>query len=125
MKKKLLILVVLIIGMYFGYRYLYHEHRDIAKEEAAFALKVPALLKEFEVDETKANTKYLDKPVLISGKVTSVDVPSKTIVIDKKLLAILVKDTKVEVNTEISIQGRLIGYDNLLGEIKLDQSTIK
>ena len=71
MKKKLLILVVLIIGMYFGYRYLYHEHRDIAKEEAAFALKVPALLKEFEADETKANTKYLDKPVLINSRATS------------------------------------------------------
>ncbi len=125
MKKKLLILVVIIIGMYFGYKYLYHEHRDIAKEEAAFAIKVPDLLKEFETDETKANAKYLDKPVLITGKVTSVDVSTKTIVIDEKVLALLAKDTKVEVKTEISIQGRLIGYDNLLGEIKLDQSTIK
>lgn len=125
MKKKLLIFIVLLVGVYFGYRYLYHDHRDIASEEASFTLTVDNLLKEFETDETKANAKYLDKPVLINGKVTSVDLPAKTIVLDEKVFVLFSKTTEVKQGATLSVQGRLIGYDSLLGEIKLDQATIK
>ena len=125
MKKKLLIFIVLLVGIYFGYRYLYHDHRDIANEEAAFTLTVDNLLKEFETDETKANAKYLDKPVLIKGKVTSVDLPAKTIVLDEKVFVLFGKPTDVQKGVSVSVQGRLMGYDSLLGEIKLDQAIIK
>lgn len=125
MNKKLIIFVVLVIGIYLGYKYLYHDHRDIAKEDAAFSLSVKELVKEFEADETKATAKYLDKSVLITGKVTSVDLPSKTIVIDEKVFAIMSQTTDVKVGSNTSVQGRLIGFDSLLGEIKLDQSTLK
>lgn len=125
MNKKLIIFVVLLVGLYLGYRYLYHDHRDIAKEEVAFSLSVKELIKEFEADETKANAKYLDKSVLITGKITNVDMSTKTIVIDEKVFAILSQAIDVKVDANVSVQGRLIGYDSLLGEIKLDQSTIK
>lgn len=125
MNKKLIIFVVLLLGLYLGYRYIYHDHRDIANEDAAFSISVKKLIKEFESDETKANAKYLDKSVLITGKITSVDMSTKTIVIDEKVFAILSQTTDVKVDSNISVQGRLIGYDSLLGEIKLDQSTIK
>jgi hypothetical protein len=125
MKKKILILAILVGLGYAGYKYLYHDHRDIASEEAAFSVTVPELLKEFETDETKANAKYLDKSVLVKGKITSVDVPNKTVVLDEKVFAILSATTDVKISSEIAVQGRVIGYDSLLGEIKLDQATIK
>jgi hypothetical protein len=125
MKKILIIGFVLCISMYLGYKYLYHEHRDIANEKAAFSLTVNELVQEFLTDENKANAKYLDKSITLKGKVTNVDLTNNTIVINEKVFALLIKSTEVKLNTEVSIQGRLIGFDSLLEEIKLDQAQIK
>ncbi len=125
MKKIIIVLFILIVSLFVGYKYLYHEHRDIATETAAFSVTVNDLLKEFTEDENKANSKYLDKSIVVKGKVTSVDNANKTIVIDEKVFAILTNFSDVKLNTEVSVQGRLIGYDSLLEEIKLDQSQIK
>lgn len=125
MRKIVIGFVAIILGLFLGYKYLYHEHRDIATETVAFSVSVNQLLKEFTEDETKANSKYLDKSIVITGKVTSVDNANKTIVLDEKVFAILSKSSDVKLNTEVSVQGRLIGYDSLLEEIKLDQALIK
>lgn len=125
MKKILLAVFVLIIGLFAGYRYLYHEHRDISSEKATFSVSVSQLLKEFTEDETKANSKYLDQSIVVKGKITNIDTANKTIVLDEKVLAILTNLSDAKLNTEVSIQGRLIGYDSLLEEIKLDQAQIK
>lgn len=125
MKKAVITIFILIVGLFLGYKYLYHEHRDISTETAAFSVSVNQLLKEFTEDETKANSKYLDKSIVIKGKVTSVDSPNKTIVLDEKVFVILTNSQEVKLHSEISVQGRLIGYDSLLEEIKLDQAQIK
>ena len=125
MRKIVIGFVAIILVLFIGYKYLYHEHRDISTETAAFSISVNQLLTEFTEDETKANSKYLDKSILIKGKVTSVDNSNKTIVLDEKAFVILTNSTEIKVNTEVSVQGRLIGYDSLLEEIKLDQAHIK
>ena len=125
MRKIVIGFVAIILVLFIGYKYLYHEHRDISSEEAAFSVSVNELLKEFTEDETKANLKYLDKSIVIKGKVTSVDIPNKTIVLDEKVFVQLTNSPKVKSNTEVSVQGRVIGYDSLLEEIKLDQAQIK
>ena len=111
--------------MFIGYKFIYHEHRDIANEKAVFTVSVPQLLKEFVTDETKANAKYLDKSITVKGKITSIDMANKTIVVDEKVFAILTISNDVKVGSEVSVQGRLIGYDSLLEEIKIDQAQIK
>ncbi len=116
---------VIILGLFLGYKYLYHEHRDIATETAAFSVNVNDLLNEFTKDETKANSKYLDKSVIINGKVTSIDKSSNTIVLDEKVFVILTNISEIKPGIEVAVQGRLIGYDSLLEEIKLDQAQIK
>lgn len=125
MKKIVLAILILIVGLFVAYKYLYHEHRDIATETAAFSVSVNQLLKEFTEDETKANSKYLDKSIEIKGKITSVDATNKTIVLDEKVFVILINSLNAKLNDEVSVQGRLIGYDSLLEEIKLDQAQIK
>ena len=125
MKKIVIIFVVLIICVLVGYKYLYHEHRDIANEKAIFSLSVKDLLNDFINDETKANAKYLDKSITVKGKITNIDSVNKTVVIDEKVFVILTNSTNIKLNEEVSIQGRLIGYDSLLEEIKLDQAQIK
>lgn len=125
MIKIVISIVAIILVLFLGYKYLYHEHRDISTETAAFSVGVSQLLKEFTEDETQANSKYLDKSIVIKGKVTSVDVQSKTIVLDEKVFVLLTNSPIVKSNEEVSVQGRLIGYDSLLEEIKLDQAQIK
>ncbi len=125
MKKIAIGFLILILGLFFGYKYLYHEHRDIATETPSYSVTVNQLLAAFTQDETKANSKYLDKSISIKGKVTSIDQANKSIVIDEKVYVILMNSTDVTLNSEVLVQGRLIGYDSLIEEIKLDQAQIK
>jgi hypothetical protein len=76
-------------------------------------------------DEAKANLKYLDKSIQITGKVTNVDIANKTIVLDEKVFVLLKDANVVKLNETILVKGRVIGYDSLLEEIKIDQAEIK
>lgn len=125
MKKAVIVILVLIAGLFVIFKYVYHQHRDIASEKAVFSVTVSELLKDFAANEIKANEKYLDKSIIIKGKITNIDLLNKTIVLDEKIFAILTELTDVKLNNEVSIQGRLIGYDSLLEEIKIDQAQIK
>ena len=124
MKKILFGLFVLIGILLVSYKYLYHEHRDISNEEAVFSVSVKQILNDFLQDENKANLKYLDKSIQITGKVTSIDNTNKTVVLDDRVFVIL-KEINIKLIQVILVQGRVIGYDSLLQEIKIDQAEIK
>ncbi len=125
MKKVAASLLVIIVIVFLSYNYLYHEHRDISNEKAVFSIAGTKILQDFLADESKANLKYLDKTIAIKGKITSVDALNNTIVIDEKVFVLLKKNSDVKQNEVINIQGRVIGYDSLLEEIKIDQAEIK
>jgi len=125
MKKVVFILLVILCVLFLSYNYLYHEHRDISNEKAVFSITGTKILQDFSVDESKANFKYLDKTVAVKGKITSIDALNKTIIIDEKVFVLLKKTVEVKQNEVITIQGRVIGYDSLLEEIKIDQAEIK
>lgn len=126
MKKKIIVIVLVIIlacvGLYF---YAYKGHRDIATENADFELTVSGLSKEFSENDSLANSKYADRTIQIYGKVTHVDLPSHTIIIDEKLSVVFTDSVLPKINTEdaIKIKGRFVGYDDLLEEFKVDQAT--
>ena len=80
MKKIGIILVVIFVILIAGYLYLFQGHREISTEKAKFKIDVAFLKNEFTADANKANKKYLDKTIQISGKVTSYDANAKTIV---------------------------------------------
>ena len=125
MKKAAFSSLVIIIILFLSYNYLYHEHRNISNEKAVFSITGTKILQDFSVDESKANFKYLDKTVAVKGKITSIDALNKTIIIDEKVFILLKKNSYVKQNDLINIQGRVIGYDSLLEEIKIDQAEIK
>jgi hypothetical protein len=125
MKKILIGALVVFVMLGILYKYLYREHRDISKETPVFSIASNQLLNDFTLDESEANVKYLDKSILIEGKVTSFDNTNKTIVIDEKILVILKENKPVKKNKVVKIQGRVIGFDSLIGEIKIDQAEIK
>lgn len=118
-------LLIFLVILFVSYKYLYHEHRDISNEKALFSLTANEILKDFLLDESKANLKYLDKSITITGKITNIDTKNNTIVIDEKVFVLLKKIPVVKQSEVIIVQGRVIGYDSLLEEIKLDQAEIK
>lgn len=128
MKKKLIVVVLVLVAILFaGYRYLYKGHRDIASESAEFSMTTSQLLSEFKTDGTKANSKYADKTITISGKITDVEAEANSISIDGKLSATFsAADAakSLKVGDAVAVKGRFVGYDDLLEELKLDQSSI-
>lgn len=128
MKNKLIIALASILIIAFGiYSYLYKSHRDIATEAVSYSISVDAIYIAFQADEKSANAKYLDKTIEIYGKVTAIDLQNKIITVDGKLLARLTKGVPTGLQPEsfIALKGRLTGYDDLLGEIQMDQCVIK
>lgn len=124
--KLLFIFIFVLIAGYLIYSYVYKSHRDIASEKGSFLVTADAIHAEFKTDEQKANQKYLDKTIDVYGKISGIDSKEKTIVIDEKLFAVFKDELPTDLKTlsEIKIKGRFIGYDDLLGELKMDQCAI-
>jgi tRNA_anti-like len=128
MKLKTIIFVVVLCAIgYFLYAYLYHGHRDFATEEAIKLESSDFILAEFQKDEKKANTLYLNKVLEIKGTISQLDTLQKVITLDKKLFASFqeIDFKNLKLQDEITIKGRLIGYDELLEELKIDNCIIK
>ncbi len=103
------------------------KHRDPSKEKAKFELTADAFAKEFKDNATEANKKYINQAVLIEGDVTNVSgvtvsLGSVACNIDSTEIA-KIKDVKV--GSKIKVQGLVVGYNDLMEEISLAQSTIK
>lgn len=124
MKKVILILVVLLVALFAGYKYLYKSHRDINSEKTAYDLSSTQFVKEYLDNEEASNTKYLDKTVSVKGIVTQVNNEVNSVVLDSKILCVLTEKGTVKLNDIITVKGRVLGFDSLLEEINLDQCTI-
>lgn len=114
--------IVFSVG-FFTYNYVMTGGaRDLEKEKAEFNTTSVVVFNEFSANSEMATTKYLNKAVEISGKVTNVN--ENVIMLDEKVSCQLLTLEKIEVNSQVKIKGRVTGYDDLLEELKLDQCLI-
>lgn len=129
MKKKgfiivLTVLVIVIAGVLFYNNYLYKDARNISSEDAAFVIPAGQLVSEYTGNQQKADSSYLNKTLEIKGKVTQVT--DSVLTIDEHVFCGFdSKPNKNNLNKSVTIKGRCIGFDELFGEVKLDQCTIK
>jgi predicted RNA-binding protein len=109
------------------YNYIYQSHRDINNESVTYSVLVEDIYSEFIKNDSLANAKYLDKTVEVSGKITNIDLSNKVITVDGKLFASFKNKLKsdLKINQTIRIKGRLIGFDDLLEELKMDQCVLQ
>ena len=125
MRKKIAIASIALglIG-FSGYQYVMHGGaRDLSTEETAFTVTATAITTEFSTNPESSNKKYLEKPIAISGKVTAVT--GTEITLDNTVICSLKKqEESIKNNQSISIKGRVVGYDDLMGEVKIDQCFI-
>lgn len=127
MKKKVFILAIILIVIGFGtYKYIYKDHRDIAKEEANYTVTVQEIFSAFTTNDSLANAKYLDKTVALRGKISNIDFDNKIITVDEKLSARFNEKLPQNIKSQdsINLKGRVVGFDDLLEEIQMDQCTI-
>lgn len=128
MKKKFYFLIILLLLITFvGYQFIYQDHRDIATEKASIVETTSQIYSAFLSNESQANAKYLDKTIEVKGIVTSIDESIKNVMIDSKLNAVFIDEVPkdVKINDSIIVKGRLVGFDSLLDELKMDQCTKK
>lgn len=122
MKKKYIILILIVILAIVGYNYIYKNHRDIEGEKAAFTVNSKELLNGYLQNAEQTNAKYLDKTIEIKGVVTEVN--DLSLVLDGQVFCTFNENPGIEVNQEVLVKGRLIGFDDLLEEVKIDQCVI-
>lgn len=75
MRRNIFIIIglVIMIGAATGI-YLWNKpHQNIQKATADLTVEAPALMADFNTDETTANARYLDKVVSVTGKVQTVN----------------------------------------------------
>lgn len=119
-------ILIILLATIAIYRYTYQDHRDISSEKATYTVSVPELKKEFASNDSLAFAKYQDQTIELTAKITAVDVENKAVILDNKMFATfndsLTKD--IVSGKTLKIKGRFLGYDELLEEFKMDQSSI-
>ena len=120
----IVLVAVLLVGFFSARYYAYHgSKRDIQTEKAAFTVSSKNIVAEFTSNIDSSNKKYLEKPVAITGIVTSVN--NKEVILDNSIDCYFSEvNTVIKSGQLVTIKGRVIGYDDLLGELKLDQCNL-
>ena len=124
MKKSRIIALFLLLVVIFGvatYNYVMRGGaRDLSEEVTNFSVSSKVLADAFTKNTKLANSKYLDKAVAVSGIVTAAT--ANEITLDHSVVCRLKEsNSSIKVNQAITIKGRVVGYDDLMEEIKLDQ----
>ncbi len=124
-KSKFLIGLILIIaiGVYVGYSYAYKPHTAIEDMEVAFTGSAKDFLE--KVKENPESWTQGEKVVELTGVITAKD--EKGVSINESIYFQLEEGASTKLLSEgikTKIKGRIIGYDDLLEELKLDKSII-
>ncbi|WP_296383887.1 hypothetical protein [Winogradskyella sp.] len=125
MQKKIIILaVIIVIVAIVGYNYIYQDHRSIENERAEFVVSSSEIASLFSENATTAEQKFLNKTIEVSGLVSEIN--TNEITINDKVFCQFsnVIQNTIKESSKIKIKGRVIGYDDLLEQVKLDQCTI-
>lgn len=126
MNKRTLIIIGVIIIIatvaIAGYNYMYKDARNISEEKAEFSLSAKELAKAYSDDSKAANEKFLNKTVAVEGMVSRTE--DSLGVLNDVVVCMFDEMLTVKQNEIITVKGRCIGYDELFGEVKLDQCSM-
>ncbi len=122
-KIKIFAIAIVLVGItaFTAFNYVMHGGaRNLSSEETAFTVSSKSIANEFATNTDVSNKKYLEKAVSITGKITSIK--GTEIIIDNSIVCTLNSlDVSIKKDQTITLKGRVVGYDDLMGEVKLDQ----
>lgn len=125
-KKLIFFISFLLIGILITYKIVYAEHRNIKEENAVVDIYAVDLYQLYNENTIKTDSLYLDKVITVSGLLSNWDNEKYSGMIDHKVYFQCTNPIKLntEIEQKIKIKGRLIGFDEVLEEVKLDQCYI-
>lgn len=122
-KFRTIVLSIIVIGLiaFSAFNYvMYGGARNLSSEETAFTVSSKKIANEFATNTDISNKKYLEKAVVITGKITNIK--GTEVIIDNSIVCTLnQQDASIKKDQTITLKGRVVGYDDLMGEVKLDQ----
>lgn len=127
MKTKGFILAIIVISIgYFGYNYMYQEHRNVLEEKASFSMSSTHLYSIFNNTSNETHKEYLNKIIEFDGLVNSIN--EGLLVIKPSIVCKLDSNFSVaslNVGDTLLLKGRFIGFDDLFMEVKMDNVSFK
>jgi hypothetical protein len=122
--RKIIIFIILILLAVLGYNYIYQDHRDIKTEKVDYAVSSSSISLEFSNNPSESESKYLNKTIVVSGNISEIN--ENNLTLNEQVFCQFIEgiNASIKLNSEIKIKGRLIGYDDLLELVKLDQCNI-
>lgn len=127
-KKTIKCFIILTIGFliaFFSIRYYVNNggRRVIASETPEYKISAQKIASEFASNTSASNKKYLEKPILITGEVTSIN--ENIVIVDNSVsCSFLTISDNIKKDQKVIIKGRVVGYDDLMGEVKIDQCSL-
>lgn len=118
-----IILIIAVLGSYLWFGYLYKDARNVNDEVAAYSLTAEGIAKDYEDGQQNADSKYLNKTIEVKGVVTEVN--DSVVTLNGKIFCGFTTMMAEPEGKEVTVKGRCIGYDELFGEVKLDQCSLK
>ena len=119
-----LIFILLLIIVYAVWN---KPHKNYSNTKPNITIDSSNFINEFKTNSTLASEKYLNQIILVNGNVT--DTLTKSVVLNNGIVCTLDSLSLkalglIQINNEISIKGRFIGFDDLFDEIRLDHCFI-
>ena len=119
-----LIFIVLLIIVYAVWN---KPHKNYSNTKPNITIDSSNFINEFKTNSTLATEKYLNQIILVNGNVT--DRLTKSVVLNNGIVCTLDSSSLkalrlIQINNEVSIKGRFVGFDDLFEEIRLDHCFI-
>lgn len=125
MKKALwIIIIILVIGGGYIIYLWFKPHRNIAGEKAEFETESAELIQQYRSDENGANALYLDKVIIVRGTVIERD-DNHIKMEDGIYCNGDFSGASVSEGETVTVKGRIVGYDELFEEIRMDHCTLE
>ena len=102
-------------------------HKNYSNTKPKITIDSSNFINEFKANSTLATEKYLNQVILVNGNVT--DRLTKSVVLNNGIVCTLDSLSLkalglIQINNEVSIKGRFVGFDDLFEEIRLDHCFI-
>ena len=119
-----LVFIVLLIIVYAVWN---KPHKNYSNTKPNITIDSSNFINEFKTNSTLATEKYLNQVILVNGNVT--DRLTKSVVLNNGIVCTLDSSSLkalglIQINGEVSIKGRFVGFDDLFEEIRLDHCFI-
>ena len=118
--------LLFIVGLIIIYVIYNKPHKDFNKSPIETTIESIDLISFYQDNPDDSNTRFLDKIILVIGTIT--DIEKNIIILDNSIVCKLdpsqIINDQININTEVSVKGRCIGYDDLLEEVRIDHCFI-